>query len=124
MVRKIDQLLLANILSLGIASWAQSRRLYWELAWHLEGSAIAKQRIWPALIPLPIFNLFSAWRFVKLIAETESQNHYQELKIAKAMLLSLVPPLFIAYLQSHANKHWIAHATEQGARDSADGSVS
>jgi hypothetical protein len=113
MVRRIDHLLLANFLSLGIASWVQSRRLYWEMVWHLEGSSIVTRRIFAVLIPLPVLNAFSVFRFAALIREMERQNHYEELNMAKAMLLSLFPPFLIAYLQSLANKHWIAHATQQ-----------
>lgn len=118
MIRKLDKMLIANFLTFGIASWPQSRRLYWELVWHLEGSPVKFRPVFQWLLPIPGLNIYSAWQISKVILEMERQNHDPEIKISIAMALSLCPPLLIVYWQHLANKHWLSHAVAETNKDS------
>jgi hypothetical protein len=84
-----------------------------EMSWHVTGTPRNPHVLpfWMCLIPG--LHLLFAWKLIRMAQATEQENGYRTVWAPLAMVLALIPPFFIHYMQTALNQHWRLHVAHR-----------
>jgi hypothetical protein len=100
--------LVYGMLTCGLSYSAWYRKVAQELNFHVFNSYKAMS-LESLLVLVPVLNSYSFYQIAKLMKRAEAENNYNTTSTWLAVLLGLLPPLGVAYLQNKANEHWDLH---------------
>lgn len=103
------------ILTLGISSIFWLKSSWQELGWYLTGRPPSREiKFWSLMVPWGCF--LWVFKLAKKIQTAEGKNGYSVTNPYLAVILTLVPPLVICYLQSAINNLWVSAIKNYEAR--------